>query len=66
MHDHMAKAQASRGLKRKSALVLGARKALIEREAALRLARLGASESALEAPPRRRPYAQRREMAARP
>ena len=53
--DLLAKAQAFTGLKEKSALVREALKALIERESARRLARLGASEPALEAPPRRRP-----------
>jgi Arc/MetJ family transcription regulator len=52
--DLLAKAQAFTGLKEKSALVREALKALIERESARRLARLGASEPALEAPPRRR------------
>jgi len=43
------------GLKEKSALVREALKALIERESARRLARLGGSEPDLKAPPRRRP-----------
>ncbi len=51
----MAKAQAFTGLKEKSALVREALKALIERESARRLARLGGSEPGLEAPRRRRP-----------
>ncbi len=42
--DLLAKAQAYTGLKEKSALVREALKALIEREAARRLARLGGSE----------------------
>ena len=50
----MAKAQAYTGLKEKSALVREALHALIERESARRLARLGGSEPELEAPPRRR------------
>jgi Arc/MetJ family transcription regulator len=50
----LAKAQACSGLKEKSALVREALKALIERESARRLARLGASEPNLVAPPRRR------------
>ncbi len=50
----LAKAQAFTGLTEKSALVREALKALIERESARRLARLGGSESRLEAPPRRR------------
>jgi Arc/MetJ family transcription regulator len=51
----VAKAQAFTGLKEKSRLVREALKALIERESARRLARLGASEPGLKAPPRRRP-----------
>lgn len=51
----VAKAQAFTGLKEKSSLVREALKALIERESARRLARLGGSEPSLEAPPRRRP-----------
>jgi Arc/MetJ family transcription regulator len=50
----VAKAQACTGLKEKSSLVREALKALIERESARRLARLGGSEPALKAPPRRR------------
>jgi Arc/MetJ family transcription regulator len=50
----VAKAQAFTGLKEKSALVREALKALIERESARRLARLGGSERGLKAPPRRR------------
>jgi Arc/MetJ family transcription regulator len=42
--DLLAKAQAYTGLSEKSALVREALKALIEREAARRLARLGGSE----------------------
>ncbi len=53
--DLVAKAQAFTGLKEKSSLVREALKALIERESARRLARLGGSEPALEGPPRRRP-----------
>ena len=49
----MAKAQAFTGLREKSALIREALKALIERESARRLARLGGSESKL-APVRRR------------
>jgi len=52
--DLLAKAQAFTGLKEKSALVREALKALIERESARRLARLGGSEPHLTAPPRRR------------
>jgi Arc/MetJ family transcription regulator len=51
----VAKAQALTGQKEKAALVREALRALIERESALRLARLGGSEPQLEAPPRRRP-----------
>lgn len=49
----LAKAQAFTGLKEKSALVREALKALIERESARRLARLGASEPDLKPVPRR-------------
>jgi Arc/MetJ family transcription regulator len=55
--DLLAKAQAYTGLKEKSALVREALKALVERESALRLARLGGTEPDLEAVPRRRPSA---------
>jgi Arc/MetJ family transcription regulator len=48
-------AQAYTGVKEKSVLVREALKALIERESARRLARLGGSEPDLVAPPRRRP-----------
>lgn len=51
----MAQAQAFTGLKEKSALVREALKALIERESARRLARLGGSEPQIEPSPRRRP-----------
>jgi Arc/MetJ family transcription regulator len=51
----VAKAQALTGLTEKSSLVREALKALIERESARRLARLGGSEPGLKAPPRRRP-----------
>jgi Arc/MetJ family transcription regulator len=50
----IAKAQAFTGVKEKSILVREALKALIERESARRLARLGGSEPDLVAPPRRR------------
>jgi Arc/MetJ family transcription regulator len=53
--DLVAKAQAISGVKEKSSLMREALKALIERESARRLARLGGSEPDLEAPPRRRP-----------
>jgi Arc/MetJ family transcription regulator len=52
--DLLAKAQAFTGVKEKSALVREALKALVEREAARRLARLGGSQSRLVAPRRRR------------
>ena len=53
--DLVAKAQAFTGLSEKSSLVREALKALIQRESARRLARLGGSEAKLKAPPRRRP-----------
>jgi Arc/MetJ family transcription regulator len=52
--DLLAEAQRLTGTTAKSALVRAALCALVERESARRLARLGASEPALEAPPRRR------------
>ena len=52
--DLVAKAQALTGLKEKSSLVREALKALIERETARRLARLGGNEPDLKTPPRRR------------
>ncbi len=51
----VAKAQSFTGLKEKSSLVREALKALIERESARRLARLGGSEPDVAASPRRRP-----------
>jgi Arc/MetJ family transcription regulator len=48
-------AQAYTGMREKSALVREALKALIERESARRLARLGGSEPNLKSIPRRRP-----------
>jgi Arc/MetJ family transcription regulator len=56
----LADAQAYTGITEKSALVNAALKALVEREAARRLARLGGTEPALRAPPRRRPKARRK------
>jgi Arc/MetJ family transcription regulator len=53
--DLLAKAQAFTGLSEKSSLVREALKALIERESARRLARLGGTEKKASAPPRRRP-----------
>jgi Arc/MetJ family transcription regulator len=51
----LEKAQAYTGLREKSALVREALRALIERESAHRLTRLGGSEPDLSAAPRRRP-----------
>jgi Arc/MetJ family transcription regulator len=51
----LEKAQAYTGLREKSALVREALRALIERESARRLARLGGTEPDLEIAPRRRP-----------
>ena len=53
--DLVGKAQAISGVREKSALVREALKALIERESARRLARLGGGEPDLTIPPRRRP-----------
>lgn len=53
--DLVAQAQAYTGLTEKSALVREALRALIAREAARRLARLGGSAPGLKAPRRRRP-----------
>lgn len=50
----LAKAQAYTGLTEKSALVREALKALVERESARRLAKLGGSEPAIAPIPRRR------------
>ena len=47
-------AQKLTGLKERSSLIREALEALIERESARRLARLGGSEADLQAPPRRR------------
>ena len=52
----VAKAQALTGVKEKSLLVREALKALIERESARRLARLGGSEPKITAAPRRRSH----------
>lgn len=51
----VAKAQTFTGVKEKSNLVREALKALIERERARRLARLGGSEPGIDPPRRRRP-----------
>jgi Arc/MetJ family transcription regulator len=52
--DLLAEAQRLTGTAEKTVLVREALRALIERESARRLARLGGSEPALAAPPRRR------------
>ncbi len=52
--DLIAQAQDLTGLREKSALIRAALTALIERESARRLARLGGSEPGLELPQRRR------------
>jgi Arc/MetJ family transcription regulator len=51
----LAQAQAYTGLNEKSALLREALKALVQREAAWRLARLGGSEPNAKPIPRRRP-----------
>lgn len=53
--DLLAKARALTGMTERSGLVREALKALIERESARRLARLGGSEPDLEVPLRRSP-----------
>jgi Arc/MetJ family transcription regulator len=53
--DLVASAQAFTGIEERTALVREALKALIERESARRLARLGGSEPQLASIPRRRP-----------
>lgn len=53
--DLLAEAQRLTGTQEKSALVREALRALIERESARRLARLGGSEPDLLVTPRRRP-----------
>jgi Arc/MetJ family transcription regulator len=50
----LAEAQRLTGVTEKTALVRSALTALIERESARRLARLGGSEPTVSAPPRRR------------
>lgn len=52
--DLIAKAQAYTGLEEKTALVREVLKALIQREAARRLANLGGSQPGIVAAPRRR------------
>lgn len=56
--DLLAEVRALTGIAEKSALVREALKALLERESARRLARLGGTEPELRAPPRRRPAAE--------
>ena len=51
----VARAQEYTGVKEKSALVNQALKALVEREAARRLIRMGGTMPDLKVPPRRRP-----------
>jgi Arc/MetJ family transcription regulator len=51
----LAEARSYTGVRETSALIRQGLKALVEREAARRLARLGGSEPGLRAPPRRRP-----------
>jgi Arc/MetJ family transcription regulator len=55
--DLVAQAQKLTGLQEKSRLMREALTALIQRESARRLARLGGSEPELETAPRRRPPA---------
>ena len=52
--DLLKDAEALTGLTEKTAIVRAALKALVERESARRLARLGGSEPNLMVPPRRR------------
>jgi Arc/MetJ family transcription regulator len=52
--DLIAKAQAYTGVEEKTALVREALKALIQREAAKRLANLGGSQPGIKGAPRRR------------
>jgi Arc/MetJ family transcription regulator len=52
--DLIAEAQRVSGLTERTALIHEGLKALIQRESARRLARLGGSEPRLQAPPRRR------------
>ena len=53
--DLLAEAQKLTGVKERAPLIREALKALIARESARRLARLGSSEAGAKAPPRRRP-----------
>ena len=50
----LADAEKYTGIKEKTALLNASLKALVEREAARRLARLGGTEPQFQAPPRRR------------
>ena len=52
--DLVAKAEELTGLREKTPLVREALKALIERESARRLAKLGGTDAEAEVPPRRR------------
>ena len=54
-NDLMEKAQSMTGMTEKTALVREGLRALIERESARRLARLGGSEPKLQTIPRRQP-----------
>jgi Arc/MetJ family transcription regulator len=53
--DLLAEARRLTGTEERTALIHEALRALIERESARRLARLGGSEPQLKPPPRRRP-----------
>ncbi|MFT3987386.1 type II toxin-antitoxin system VapB family antitoxin [Aestuariivirga sp.] len=53
--DLLAEAQKLTGVRERAPLIREALKALIARESARRLARLGGSEAGAKAPPRRRP-----------
>lgn len=55
--DLLAEAQKLTGVKERAPLIREALKALIARESARRLARLGGSEPGAKTPPRRRPAA---------
>ena len=52
--DLLSEAQKASGMKERTALIREGLKALIERESARRLARLGGSEPSVQSPPRRR------------
>jgi Arc/MetJ family transcription regulator len=54
----LEQAQRLSGIKERSALIEAALKALVEREAARRLVKLGGSQPDLEIPDRRRPAAE--------